>query len=732
MHNQVLKLAVAGILSLAAGTAAHAQAGSAPAAAAGPQLEEVVVTARKVEENIQETPVSVTAFNAASIEKLGMVTMTDIALRTPGLNYGNFGDTKLSPTSLRGVVSSAGSAGQDPAVGVYVDDVFIGQGADAPLDLYDIERVEVLRGPQGTLYGRSTIGGVIALTTKRPTDQFEGSAEVGYGNYDQLRIAGSLSGPLAGDVLKGKISAVYDDRDGTTDNAWLDVAANDKHHWTTRGQLLYTPSDTTELLVTGEYFEIDQRPLVFETLRYNDDALLTQLLDGNALPRNSDPYDRKVYSNAQSRETLESWSGSAELRMKFGGVEFTSITAYRTHDYFSRTDTERSPIDFAYDGDPEDVDTFSEEVRLTWSTGAFDWLAGLYYYDRTAANLSFVEVGADLASLFGAPEITGVRIGSDATTDTTSIAVFGSATWQASEKLDVTLGGRYTSEDRSIDYVQTDPLDLLGGSFSVKDDDSWSKFTPNASLRYRHTPDVMAYVTVSEGFKSGGYNDALGDANGIAYGPESVWNYEAGLKSEWLDRRVVTNVAVYYMDWTDIQITVDNPATPIYDPSILNAGKAHSLGLEAEVQAAVTERLTIGLTLSVQEAEYDEGNLPTGEPLDKIPFAPKYTSDLNAEYSIPLAGGSLSLIGEALFRGESYLTNDNQEDGRVDDYVLYNARVRYAPDDGNWSVTLWGKNLGDETVKQRLFDLYSQDLVGQKLIALNDPRMYGVTVRFDF
>ena len=734
MPNGTLRLAVSGILAFAASVAgAQSAPPVAVAASAGSyQLEEIIVTARKVAENIQETPVSVTAFNAATIDKLGMTGMNDIAMRAPGLAYGNFGDSKLSPTSLRGVVSSAGSAGQDPAVGVYVDEVFIGQGADAPLDLYDIERVEVLRGPQGTLYGRNTIGGVVSLTTKRPSDEFEASTELTYGNYDYVRVGGSLSGPLGTDVLKGKISAVYDDRDGTDTNVWLHIPVNDKHHWTTRGQLLFTPSDTTELLVTGEYYKIDQHPLVFETLRYNDAKLLPQLLDAFELPRNTDPYDRKVYSNQETTETLEAWSGSAALKMKFDSVDFTSITAYRTHDYFSRDDTDRSPVDIAYDGDPESVDTFSEEARVRWTTGSFDWLLGAYYFDRDSKNQSFIEIGPDLAALFGAPEIAGFRAGSDAAMGTTSVSGFASATWRASEQLDFTVGGRYTHEKKDIDYVQTDPLEILGGSFSIKADDHWSQFTPNASARYRFSPEVMGYATISEGFKSGGFNDALGDANGIAYDPETVWNYEIGLKNELFDRRLVANFALYYMKWNDIQLTNDNPATPIYDPIILNAGKAHSAGVEVELHAAATERLTFGATLSVQEAKYDEGTLPTGQKLKRIPYAPSYTSDLNAEYRIPLGSGELSLLGEVVLRGDSYLTQDNQKDGHVGDYALYNARVAYRADSGHWTVTLWGKNLGDETVKQRLFDLSDQDLVGQKFIALGDPLTYGLTLRMDF
>ena len=734
MPNGTLRLAVSGVLAFATGVAGaqSARPATETLSAGSRQLEEIIVTARKYEENLQETPVSVTAFSSATIDKLGMTGMADIALRTPGLAYGNFGDTKLSPTSLRGVVAGASSAGQDPAVGVYVDEVFIGQGADAPLDLYDIERVEVLRGPQGTLYGRNTIGGVVSLTTKRPTDEFEASTELTYGNFDYVRVGGSLSGPLVPDVLKGKIAAVYNDRDGTSDNVWLDIPVNDQHHWTTRGQLLFTPSDTTELLVTADYFDIDQHPLVFETLRYNDAMLLPQLLDAFELPRNADPFDRKVYASDESEETLEAWSASAALKMRFGNVDFTSITAYRSHEYFSRTDTDRSPVDMAYDGDPEDVDTLSEEVRFAWSTGSFDWLVGAYYFDRNSSNFSFIELGPDLADLFGAPEIAGLRVGSDAEIGTTSLSGFASATWRASDQLDFTLGGRYTHEKKDIDYVQTDPLGLLGGSFSVKADDTWSQFTPNASARYRFSPDLMGYATISQGFKSGGFNDGLGDANGIGYDPETVWNYEIGFKSEFMDRRVLTNVALYYMDWSDIQLTNDNPATPIYDPIILNAGKAHSAGIEAEIQAAATERLMLGATLSIQEAEYDEGTLPTGEPLKRIPFAPKYTGNLNAEYRIPIGSGELSLLGEVILRGDSYLTQDNQADGFVDDYALYNARLNYASASGTWNITLWGKNLSDEDVKQRLFDLLDQDLIGQNFIVLADPRTYGVTLRMDF
>jgi iron complex outermembrane receptor protein len=695
-------------------------------------LEEIVVTARKQSESVQDVPLSVTAITSERIAALGMSSLQDVALRTPGLQYGNFGDAKLSPTSLRGVVGNAGSAGADPAVGMYVDEVFVGQGAGASLDLFDIDRVEVLRGPQGTLFGRNTIGGVINITTKRPTQTFEANAEADYGNYDYVRLGGSVSGPLGSDKLSGKIAAVYDDRGGTFDNLTLNTDANTSHHWTTRGQLLFQPSEKTELLLTGDYFKIDQSPLAFETLSYNDSKDVPQALDFLGLPRNTNPYDRKVYGDIRNKETLELWGVAANFKTEVSGVGITNVLSYRTHDYYSKADTDRSPLRFIYDGDPENVDRLSEELRFNWTTGPVAWLAGLYYYSQNAKNLSYIQVGEDLAAGLGIPEIAGMKAGSDAQLDTRSIAGFASIDWTLSDALDLTLGGRYTHEKKTIDYVQSDPLDLLGGDFAVKTEDTWSQFTPSGSLRYRFTPEVMAYATISQGFKSGGYNDALGDADGISFNPEKLWNYEVGLKSELLNRRLIANVAAYYMDWTDIQISLDNPATPdVYDPYITNAGKAHSTGVEAEVQVLVTEQFRIDANLSVQDAKYDEGTLPDGTPLDKIPFAPDYTANLDAEYRIPVGAGSIVLLGEAMLRGSSYLTQDNQSAGKVGSYRLYNARAGYEAADGKWSVTLWGENLSDETVKQRLFDL-SSGLIGQKFIMLNDPRTYGVTFRVKY
>lgn len=694
---------------------------------------DIVVTARKRSERLQDTPISITAITAEGMERKGIKDIADIARQTPGLQYGDFGDMKLSPTSLRGVVGGSGSAGADPAVGYYVDEIYQAQGPGADLDLYDIARVEVLRGPQGTLFGRNTIGGVISITTQRPSDTFTASATANIGNYNALRLGASVSGPIIPGVVSAKISAIRDVNSGYDHNVLLDRDVNNHRSWAVRGQLLFDIAPTTSLLLTASYRKADQEQLVFETRRYNMNADLPQALIAAGLPLNTDPFDRKVYSDSPNQERLRAWDVSATFKTRIGRVGITNIASYHDHDYFSRADTDRSPLKFLYDGDPEKVWRWSEELRLDLSTGPIDWLAGLYYFRQNSRNQSFVEIGSDLATILGDPTLTGVRTGSDGNLDTTSKAAFLSATLKITPRLDVTVGGRYTSDSKAIHYVQRDVINLLGGNTDIRTSGSWDQFTPNANIRYRFSPTVMAYATASKGFKSGGFNDALGSADGIAFGPEALWNYELGLKTELLGRRLVVNTALYYMDWSKIQLSEDNPATPVYDPIILNAGKAHSKGVEIEVTARPTDRWTLGGNLSVQDARFDGGRLPSGALLDHIPYAPAYTADLNAEYRVPVAGlGSVSLFGEYQLRGRTYISNDTDPDGVVHPYGLLNIRLSLQSRDERWRVTLWAKNLTNRTYEQRLFDLSDQPLVGQKFIILGEPRTFGAEFKLSY
>jgi iron complex outermembrane receptor protein len=711
---------------------------AAGAPPASDTVETVVVTSRKVAENIQDTPISVTALSAAELERTGVKDLAEVAKRTPGLQYGDYGDLKLSPTSLRGVVSSSGSAGADPAVGYYVDEIYVGQGVGANLDLADVARVEVLRGPQGTLYGRNTIGGVISTTTERPTNHFSAEGSASFGNYNAQRYVGLISGPLVEDHILGKISAVYNDRDGYENNIYLHNKVNDQHNWSTRGELLFLLAPKTELALTADYRSVDQHPLVFETVKYNMAASVPGALVAFGFPLNTNTYDHNVISNIVTHETLSSSSFGANFKTQINGVNIINIFGYHQHSYYDIDDTCRCQLKIAYDGDPEHVIRASDELRIDGKFGKLTWLVGGYYFHQNTNNQSFVIIGSDLASFLGAPSLSGIVTGSNGRLATASTAVFFSGDYAFTDQFDVTVGGRYTRDAKHIHYTQADPVSLLGGNADITASDAWSKFTPNLNARYKFSPDVLGYVTVSQGFKSGGYNDALGDANGIAFGPEMLWNYEAGLKSTLFDRRLVLNVSAFHMKWTKIQITMQNPATTFYDPIILNAGAAHSDGVEAEFIAKPWRHFQIGGNLYVADTGFDEGRLPAKPPavgpkLNKIPFAPNYTGELNAEYTHDLANGMrLSLYGEAVTHGKMYLSINNDPDGLVNPYVLANLRASIETANGQWRVTAYGKNVFDKKYKERLFDLYNNDLVGQKFTVLGDPATYGVEIKYRY
>ena len=697
--------------------------------------EEILVTAQKRSQRLQDVPIAVTTFGERELRAIGATNVNDIALRTPGLKFGNFSDLKGSTTTIRGVFGGSYSAGVDPSVGTYLNEVYLGGGIGANIDYFDISRVEVLRGPQGTLFGRNSLAGVVNITTNKPSNNLEAYVDAEYGNYDYIRLTGALSGPLVKDKIAARVAAAYTDRDGFIRNETLDERGDGQHSYALRGQILLTPTPETEFLLEADYRDVDQKSKYYETTRYNPASLLYQMLVLRGLPRNTDPDDRKIFSDSSSRESLKAWSTNLNARFDLGGVELTSITAYREHDYDNIQDTDESPLRFLFNGDPEKVWRASEELRLA-STGdrPLNWIVGAYYYRQHSNNRNFVHFAEDLTQLFPPNLRLYVKAGAHGVLDLDSYAAFAHVDYDLSEKLELAIGARFTHETRAIVYNQTDPLGQLGGSVQdLRAKDDWDSFTPNVTLQYRANPDLMLYASASSGFKSGGYNDALGSANGLSFGPEKAWNYELGLKSSWLDRRVTFNAAAFYVRWNDIQILHNDPDTPAYDPTIRNAGKAYSYGAEVELNANVSDRLRIGINGALTKAEYRKGSLPTPSgnvSLTRLPFSPDYRLNLNVEYAVPLASlGKLAVRAEYLRQGDMQLASTGGDLTEEDAYGLLNGRISLIGSGDRWSISLWGRNLGNTLYRERVFDLYSQALVGQTFAVYGQPRTFGLQAR---
>lgn len=704
-------------------------------------LEEIVVTARKRTESLQEVPISITAFTDETLERIAATELIDILHRTPNFYQPYLGEAKGTPPSIRGVLGTS-TAGADPAVGFYLDEVYLGNTVASSFDLFDLASLEVLRGPQGTLFGRNTIAGVINVRTKQPTEEFEGSIAATVGNYDDVRLRGYVSGPIAGDNLFGKVSVMYHDRDGFIDNENTDHGdLRELHNWFIRSQLRYVVSDATEFTFSFDYRDVNQRGGGYKADGQN--LFFSGVVPGteHLFYDPGDPLEYSVNWDCCGEEDLEAWGVSLDVSHELPGMEFRSITAYREHDYFSIFDTDLSPNRWLSDGSPEEQSQFSQEFRLTSTTdNRLSWIAGLYYFQQDTLDLNFGRLESDLLTILGFPPGFPDQLAQangDQTAD--SYAAYVHLGYDLTERLELAVGGRVTHDEKDIDYFQSDPTGLLGGGFAYTDSDSWTEFTGDLTLSYQWTPDHMTYASIARGYKAGGFNDGIGQADNPPFDPEYVLSYEVGLKSSFLDDRMLFNVAAYYLDWKDIQVAgfrrgEDNSFRRVTG----NFGEAESYGLEAETVLRPVEGLEFTATLGLMEGETetvsDNGLVSTSNLV-----GPDYTGSASALYEHDVGNhGSLAWYADVLVQGPNDLVPPTAvapgavEGAHQDSYALLNARVTFTTVDGRWSFSLWGKNLTDEVYKTQYFSFDGNTLLTPGALVLGEPRMYGADIRLNF
>ena len=741
MNRRLATLPTLALLAcgLSVGPADADQAPLARAAgASGPSadtLDEVVVTARKREESVQDVPISISVLGGDALAAKGIVDIRTFATQVPGLVFSNHADLKTNETSIRGVRSESRSAGQDPSVGYYLDEVYLGGGVSTAIDYFDLQRIEVLRGPQGALFGRNTIGGVISLSTRRPTFSPEGYIEAGVGNYGLLEGRAAVSGPLVADRLAGRLAVSIADRDGYAKNVSTGRDVEDLGRKSARASLLFTPGERTELLATFDYLRVKQNSNALETYAYSSGAgnLLARFIGGFPGP-NRDPYDRRVHGDLDPVEDLEAYGAHLRATVDFGSVSLVSISGYREHEYYSIYDTEQTVARWTYSSFPESVRRFSQEIRRASAPGEnLDWLAGVYFYRQHTINNFVGGFGVDALGVLRLPP--GFSVSSVGDQETQSYAAFTNVTYRFTPMLSATLGVRYTRDKKDITYNQFDPIGVIGGSRQFTSEKTFSRATPSLTLSYSPSPELLVYGLVANGFKSGGFNDFIGDATAAGFEPEKLWNYELGVKAELLERRLTMNASAFLMRWSDIQLQADNPDTPFFDPATRNAGSAESRGLELEVRYRPAERLSLSLAAAATDAKFTEGFLPDGRtPLRQIPYSPQYTANVGAEYRVPLAGSALDVEFrlEGQMTGVDYLDTSNIRESRVDAWQEVNAWVTLLEREDRWSVSLWGRNLTDEVRPTRFFNVLTNPLVGQQLIALNAPRTYGIRARLKF
>ncbi|WP_254621077.1 TonB-dependent receptor [Sphingomonas sp. CL5.1] len=772
-----------GVAALALVAGAPALAQEAPQPAADDTLaanQDIVVTARKRAERLLDVPIAVTALTGDQLAKQGTVDLSGVQGTIPNVNLvQGRGSTSNANIFIRGVGQPDALQTFDPAVGVYVDGVYMSRIQGALFNLFDVDHVEVLRGPQGTLYGKNTIGGAVSIISRKPdTDQIRAMGSFTYGSYNQVLANGYVSVPLVEDKLALSLAGVYDKRDGTVTDPLTDRKYNDRNTQAGRAILRATPSDRVELILEGDYTHQDTAP----TLGYATAPLINVVYNSTftgvaAVPVVSPAYPYGPYNYKASTslkpgqgQKLEHWGTSFTANIELSDAfSVTSITGYRklSPDYYIDFDATQLQVADAFVGVRQHQ--FSQELQLKYNSDKLKGVFGLYYLDESVRSHQ-----ESYDDNYLQMQIAGVNYPLtfqryiDDRQNTKSYAAFGQFTYDFTEKLSLTAGLRYTKERKR--YFRTTTAYLAGAQFGATyefpnslpapyndldhvDFDAW---TPMATLSYKPTPDTLIYATASRGFKSGGFN---GRANSDAdvtqnidgklvyvpyFKPETVWTYEGGAKGSFLNGRVSLAGDVFYSDYRDFQARVGGGVTGIAGGSfpVVNAGKLRMWGVEAEIAVRPTREWSIRSSFGYLNSKYLEFNdgrrapsfscNPTGQQITCKPaFAPPINFSVASDYAIPLGNaGSLTFGGDARFVDKQWLSVDNRQGLMEPGYWLVNAFVQYDAPGGKWYLRGQVKNL---TKSIYLTDAQEFSSVGNIQTAYyGDPRTWSGTVGFRF
>lgn len=742
MQHRIM-LAGVSTLALTLGTAVHAQAQSeAPRQDAAYQVDDIVVTARRQSERLQDVPSAVTAFSSDTLYRNQTQTLGDLQAYVPNLSL-HVGDASNAVIYLRGIGQIDSISFNDPGVGVYLDDVYLGRVQGSFLEVVDPQQIEVLRGPQGTLYGRNTIGGAVKFTSEKPSPITEGYIAGAIGSYDERRLRGRLSGPLGSDQLLGSIAIASSSRDGYTTNLNDGQSDGDKDLLAGRATLLYQPTDQFSANLTIDASQ--NRPARSRTP--HRETPIYSLNTGAMRPVIADPYAVDVTYN--DLERLDTSGVSLTLTYDSGPFTFKSISAYREMEYRTHLDLDASPDESFGIYDFETQDQTSQELQILYRGDRLSAVGGLFYFqenDTTFGGAVAPDFFVDIGFILPFPlNSSGLRL-----SDNESIAAYGQVDYELSERASLTVGLRYTHETKSTDNrgefflpavapTAEDMERLFGqglgyGVSGYQAEKSWDSFTPRIALNYKVSNDVLAYVSAAQGFKSGGFNGRI-TTTAQSFDPETLWSYEAGLKSELFDGRARLNLAAFFQDYTDLQLSrfAADPVTGDFSSVFDNAGGAQFYGLEAEVSAQLSQALRFDGNLAYLHSEYTEyidGGVDISDQRELV-NAPEWSGRAGLTYDASLGAlGDLTLSGGAAYRSKTYLTVSSSEILAQDGYWLADASILFTPRNAPWTVLLSGKNLTDEAYKEHAFDLSASP--GVQLGYYGAPRTVSLDVRYTF
>lgn len=699
-------------------------------------LEEVVVTATRVEKSLQEVPISVTVLTNKDLSRAGISRVKDLESAVPNLVITGSAHNAFFPLAIRGIFSESRVNGFELAYGVYVDGVYMGRPMATNLDLVEVERIEVLRGPQGTLFGRNTIAGAINITTRKPNlEEPKLYVEVNVGNFNKLEARAAASYPIIPGKLAIQASGVRLTEEGYITNIFQgqNLDFNNEDNLSGRFQLTYTPSQDLEINLSADVLTEDRR-VVFNEI-------------GLARGERLAPGKFTVNNDTVAEGDRDLWGISATVDYTLSsGHKLTSVTAYREGESFFVNDNDNTPVRQTEAPFVDELEQFSQEFRIASPQDQqLRYVAGVFYLNQDTLTKHDLFVGtnatdpnAENSWLIGLPFPLGFDSLDESThtIETDAIAVFGNIEYDLFDRLTLLAGVRYTHEEKDLAGFETG-LAFLGlptiGPFtdSISDDD----VSPTAGLLYRFTDKINTYFRWSKGFRSGGYNnDLFIPSTDISFRSETVDAFEIGLKTQWWDDRVRINIAAFFTDYKDLQQPSFDDAAAVPFVRITNAGSAEVKGVEVDYAAIVTPEITLKGGFSYTDATFTNFRnvLVIGDSFDgfRLPKVPEWTANASLTYETPLQSFDGKFIARLDWSYRSDLFSETRNDPRelVPGRSIVNGRIGVSVGE-HWELFFWGKNILD---KEYLNERRSVDAFGQLWLNYGKPRSFGVQASYRY
>lgn len=699
-------------------------------------LEEIIITAQKRPESIQDAPIAITAVSGDSLLKRNIDTIGELAAFVPNLTSTN-GPQGSSDANffVRGVGQFDFIITNDPGVGVYYDGVYLGRTVGALLDTSDIERVEVLRGPQGTLFGRNTLGGAISVVSKGPQlGEVSGDGRLVYGSRDRVDVDAAINLPI-GDTVAVRATGLYRTQDGQSVRPFDQARFADVDRLGGKAAVLFAPNERLEVTLQGDYVRdrgspnpvvnVGFAPLPFFPAEIGEDT--------------SDDFYTTFQSAAPTND-LDIWGLSATISYDFDFMEVKSITAYRSLEGFTTSDSDGTGFTLYDQTSDIDQDQFSQELQFVGAAldDRLEWLVGAYYFEESARqvqNLCFAPV---TAGVFMGPQ---PRFGpcvswfQDNDQDTTSYALFGQLNFKITDQFSITAGGRQTWEDKDIvttqAFVTPDGTTIQPFVTGLGDSLDFSKFTPKVGVEYKPGDALLFFASYSKGFRSGGFNGRLLAPSQTvpAYAPDTNDAFELGLKSDLFDDRLRVNATVFYSEYKGIQQTISDPEVQF---RVANAGDAELYGFELELTAAPVQGLLATLAIGFTESEFTDVD-PRAQGLmegNRLPFSPKWTVAGGIGYDIETKWGPITPRVDVRYQSEVFFSPFNLPLESQGGYALVVARIAYTDPDERYTVAFAAENLFDKE-----FFTFGQDAIAAQGVAyaqIGMPQEFSVSLNFSF